>query len=64
MQKVTLCTEIVEKNPFQSTHSLIHMKIFTSITVLIGNTSREALFMQGLFLPVLDAGTACGAVPV
>lgn len=35
-----------------------------NITVLIGNTSREALFMQGLFLPVLDAGTACGAVPV
>lgn len=42
MQKVTLCTEIVEKNPFQSTHSLIHMKIFTSITVLaIARTLQE-----------------------
>ncbi|VGB93298.1 Uncharacterised protein [Klebsiella pneumoniae] len=34
MQKVTLRTEIVGKNSFQPTHSLIKMESFTSITFL------------------------------
>ncbi|MFM1665504.1 hypothetical protein, partial [Aeromonas salmonicida] len=54
----------IVKNSLPLTQSLTQQRFFTCITLLIGNESREALFMQGLFLPVIDAGTACGAIPV
>jgi len=48
----------------QLTHTVAVTLKSSCPSVLIGNESREALFMQGLFLPVIDAGTACGAIPV
>ena len=64
MHKKRQPSENKEKNKCISLTHSSEVTFFTCITFLIGNESREALFMQGLFLPVIDAGTACGAIPV